>query len=102
MSRQKLNQLFQAAQRVAPPAASATLAENVARALRQEPLEARPAPASLFEELNAWFPRLALLTLVVLAVGVAVNLALGASDPADLGAGLTQISAPWWLVPGEY
>jgi len=102
MTRKKLDQLFQAARAVAAPAASATLAEDVVRALRQEPLEAGRVPPGLFEELNARFPRLALVALAVLAVGVAVNVALGTVDPDGLDAGLTQISAPWWLVPGEF
>ena len=102
MTRKKLDQLFQAARAVAAPAASATLAEDVERALRQEPPAASHVPPSLFEELNARFPRLALTALVALVVGVAVNLALSATDPADLGEGLTQISAPAWLVPGEF
>ena len=102
MRTQKLNQLFEAAQRVAPPAASASLAEEVVRALRQEPPDARTVPASLFEELNARFPRLAFLTLVVLALGVTVNLTLGTTDTTDLDADVAQISAPWWLSSGGF
>jgi len=102
MRGKKLDQLFQAARGVTAPAASATLAEEVVRALRREPLATVREPSTLMEELNAGFPRLALVTLVILALGVAANMALGPADNAGLDAGLPPISAPGWLVPEEF
>lgn len=102
MTGKKLDQLFHAARGVAAPATSATLAEEVVRTLWQEPPEAGCDPLTLLEELNVRFPRLAWLTLVILTLGVAANVALGTTDTTGLDAGLPPISAPWWLVPGEF
>ena len=72
------------------------------RLLRQEPPVPGRETVTLMEELNARFPRLAWLTLVILALGVAANMALGTADTAGLDADLPPISAPWWLLPGQF
>jgi len=97
MSEKKLKQLLAAARQVTGPVPSAGFADGVVRALRQEP---PPGEPSLFDELNALFPRLALAALGVMALGVAANLALGASELTDWGDGMAQISTQWLLLPG--
>jgi hypothetical protein len=92
MSGDKLDQLFQAARRENAPAPSPNFADDVVRVLRREPAAGAPGRPSLWEELNAGFPRLAVATLVVLALGVAVNLALGTVEWKDLSDGLAQLS----------
>lgn len=99
MSGKKLNQLFQAARHAAPPPLPGNLAEEVVRALRGEPPRGPAPAATLFEELNAGFARLAVVTVIILALGVAANLALGTPEITDLGDGLAQISAQWLLLP---
>jgi len=101
MSEKKLNQLFAAARRSTGPKPSAGFADQVVRSLRQEPPTGEPEP-SLFDELNALFPRVALAALAVIALGVAANLALGASELTDWGDGVTQISTQWFLLPGGF
>ena len=92
MSGDKLNQLFQAARREDDPAPPATFADDVVRVLRREPAEPAPGRPSLWDELNAGFPRLIVAALVVLALGLAANLALGTVGWKDLRDGLTQLS----------
>ena len=99
MSGKKLQQLFQAARQSAAPEPSAGFAEEVVDAIRREPPSPPRGAPSLFDELNALFPRLALATLAVMALGVAANLALGTADLTVWGDGVAQISAPWFLLP---
>jgi hypothetical protein len=92
MSGDKLNQLFQAARRANAPTPSPTFADDVVRVLRREPNAGAPGRLSLWDELNAGFPRLVVAALVVLALGVAANLALGTVDWKDLRDGVAQLS----------
>jgi hypothetical protein len=102
MSEKKLNQLWQAAKSIPAPSAPVTLAGDVVRALQREPALATPNPPTLFEELNARFPRLAVASLVVLGLGVAANLALGPMEATDLGDGSAPVSTQEWLLPASF
>ncbi len=62
MNENKLKQLFAAARRSSAPPPPPDFAEDVLRAARQLPRNARALPyeANIFEQLNSWFPRVAL------------------------------------------
>jgi hypothetical protein len=98
MSERKLNQLFQAARKVAPPPLSTTLADDVVRAIKQSPSGKVSGP-TLFEELNTRFAVLATVTVLILILGVAANLAMGTQEITDWSGGVAQLSAQWFLLP---
>jgi len=99
MTGRKLNQLFQAARRETAPEPPPDFADALVRTLRREPPSPPPGEPSLFDELNALFPRLALAALLVMALGVAANLALGTSELTDWDDSLPPVSTQWFLLP---
>jgi hypothetical protein len=57
MNNQKLNHLFRAARKEAPPSAEPGFAKLVLAAIRQESIGRETEAASLFDQLGGLFPR---------------------------------------------
>jgi hypothetical protein len=84
----KLDLLFKAARGEAPPPAPADFDAEVMRVLR---LSSRPKPLSLFEQLDAWFPRLAVSAALLIGFSVlADNWGSG-----NLTSDVAQLSEQW-------
>ena len=92
MNDTKLKNLFAAARREVPPAATDGFDLLVMQAVRREP--ARRAATTIFDELNALFPRFAWAAISVIAVCVAGDWLAGAPSLTD---GVAQISQQWLL-----
>ncbi len=100
MNDKKLKQLFAAAHRQAAPTPPADFAGDVLRAIHNSPPPTTSAMPSLFDQLDALFPRIAVGALAIMALGVATDYGLSAAGLPDLGDGISQISAQWLLIPG--
>ena len=92
MNETKLNQLFRTARKEIPPGPAAGFENLVLAALRHEP---SPGSISLFDQLGALLPRLAVATGLAVAVCVAVDFGLGALGMPNLTEGVAQISSQW-------
>ena len=92
MNETKLNQLFRTARKETPPGPAAGFENLVLAALRHEP---PPGEVSLFDQLDALLPRLAVATGAVVAVCLAVDFGLGALGVPSLADGVAQISDQW-------
>ena len=97
MNDQKLKQLFAAAQKAAAPVPSADFAADVLRAVRREPAARMPEPGSVFDQLNRWFPRVALASAVIIILCLAADFGLTSTGLPDLGDGAAQISSQFDL-----
>ena len=90
MNENKLKQLFAAARRSTAPEPPKDFAEDVLRAARQLPRDRHGSPfePGIFEQLNAWFPRVALAAAALICLCVALELGYtsgGTSTTADDG-----------------
>lgn len=101
MTEHKQNQLLAAARQAPVPVLPSDWAEGVVRAVRQESIR-RPAPRTLWEELNVRFTRLALGSLALLALGLAANLALSPDPANDWDDGPGSSAAQWWVLPDAF
>ena len=68
MNHRKLKQLFASARQETAPAPPEDFAADVLRAIRREPPVAAPETISIFDQLNLWFPRLALAASAVIVL----------------------------------
>jgi len=93
MNEEKLKKLIAAARREAPPAPPADFAADLLRAVRREPPAAPPAPATIFDQLSGWFPRLALAAAVIIILCLAADFALSSAGLPDLGDGAAQMTS---------
>ena len=98
MNDRKLKQLFASAQKDTAPAPPEGFAMDVLRAIRREPA-APPETVSVFDQLNLWFPRLALAASAVIVVCLALDYGLTAAGVPSLSDGAAQLSAQWLLTP---
>lgn len=89
MNDRKLRKLFEAARSEPQPTPSADFAAEALRAIRRGRW---PQPPSLFDELNALFPRLAWSAAVVIALCVAVDLLI---PTTSLSEDVAQVSEQW-------
>ena len=80
MTEKKLNHLFEQARNESAPPVPPDFAAGVLRAVRREPSPRAPAPASIFDQLNFLFPRLALAAAAVIVLCVLGNCLLPAAD----------------------
>jgi hypothetical protein len=95
MKEQKLSKLFAAARQEPVSMPPADFDVQVLQAIRQETRrQTDPEPASLFDQLNRLFPRLAWASLFVIAAGIGVDYLTSTQLP-DLTDGVTQISNQW-------
>ena len=99
MNNLKLKQLFAAARRETPPVPATDFAAAVLRVARRETPEEMPAPAGILEQLNGWFPRLALASLMLIVLCVAADNLLTAASPADSGDMAAQFSSQYFAGP---
>ena len=77
MNDRKLKQLFASARKATAPTPPADFAADVLRMIRHEP-PAAPATISIFDQLNLWFPRLALAASAVIVLCLAADWGLAA------------------------
>lgn len=92
MKDHKLKQLFAAARNEAAPPPSPGFAEDVLRAVRREP-ETTARTASLFDQLNALFPRVAFAAVAVIVLCVALDFGFTSAGLLELGDGSAQLSS---------
>ena len=97
MNEKKLNQLFASARNEAAPPPPADFAADVLRAVHREPTVAAPPAASLFDQLNFLFPRLALAAAVVIGLCVAADFGFTSAGLPEPGDGAAQWSAQFDL-----
>ena len=97
MNENKLKQLFAVARKDAAPVPPADFAADVLRAVRQEPPARQAEPGSVFDQLNRWFPRLALASAAIILLCIAVDYSLTSAGLPELGDGAAQISSQFDL-----
>ena len=97
MNHRKLKQLFASARRESAPVPPEDLAADVLRAIRREPPVAAPETISMFDQLNLWFPRLALAASAVIVLCVAADYGLTVAGMPGLSDGVSQLSAQWFM-----
>ncbi len=102
MNERKWKQLFAVVRKEAAPAPSEDLAANVLRAIRTGRSAEKPETLSIFDQLNLLFPRLAWTAAAIIAFSVAADWGLTAAGVPDVGDGVSQISAQWFLPPNEF
>lgn len=92
MNDEKLKKLFAAARSEMPPTPPSGFDEQVIRAMRNE---VRRAPVSLWEQLDALFPRLAIASVLVVGACVLGDYYYSAVHPAGLEAEVNAIAEQW-------
>jgi len=96
MNPKKWNQLFAAARREAAPAPAPDFAADVVRAIHNLRPQTAPA-ASIFDQLNVLFPRLAWAAAAIIVLSLAADWAVTAAGLPGLGEAVSGISAQWFL-----
>jgi len=99
MNHRKLKQLFASARRETAPAPPQDFAADVLRAIRREPPVVAPETISIFDQLNLWFPRLALAASAVIVLCLAADYGLTMAGVPGLSDGVSQLSSQWLLTP---
>jgi hypothetical protein len=97
MNERKLKQLFTSARQKTAPVPPEDFAADVLRAIRREPPAAASESILIFDQLNLWFPRLALAASAVIVLCVAADYGLTAAGVPGLSDGVSQLSAQWLL-----
>jgi hypothetical protein len=97
MNENKLKRLFAAAQKEAAPVPPADFAADVLRAVRREPAPRLPESGSVFDQLNRWFPRIAIASAVIILLCIAADFGLTSAGLPELGDGAAQISSQFDL-----
>jgi len=97
MNENKLKQLFTAARNEAAPAPPAGFTADVLRALPREVSAGEPEISSVFDQLNRWFPRLALAAAAIIILCVAADYGLTSAGLPELGDGAAQLSSQYDL-----
>ena len=95
MNEKKLNQLFGAARKETALLPEAGFENLVLSAIRREARTGATESFSLFDQLSAWFPRLAWATALVVALCVAADFGLASFEVPSLTDGVAQISDQW-------
>jgi len=97
MKENKLKHLFAAARKTAAPVPPADFAADVLRAIHREPAVRPPVPGSVFDQLNRWFPRLALASAAIIILCIAADYGLTSAGLPELGDGAAQLSSQYDL-----
>jgi hypothetical protein len=92
MNERDLKKLMDAARRETPPVPPPDFAACVMAAVRREPHE---KAATLWEQLDRLFPRLAIAAAAVMAVCALADICQSALYPSNLIADLNEISEQW-------
>lgn len=93
MKNSRLNKLFELARAETAPVPPPDFAADVLRAVRREP-SCRPAGTlPVFEQLNGWFPRIAVAAAALMLLCVAADFGLTAAGMPELGDSVSQASA---------
>ena len=95
MKSSKLQQLFSRAQTDTPPCPRSDFEARVMREIRKE---CRPAPVTLFNQLNDMFPRFALAAVVLMVICAVGDLWSSGGYEQDLTSGLAQASQDWQFI----
>jgi hypothetical protein len=98
MNNRKLKQLFAAARKETAPAPAEDFAADVLHIIRREP-PTTPEAFLIFDQLNLWFPRIALAASAVIVLCFALDYGLTAAGVPSLSDGVSQLSAQWLLTP---
>ena len=98
MNEKKLQQLFAAARRSKAPAPSADFAADVLRMARQMPRDQQEPARGVLEQLNSWFPRVALAAAAVIVLCVALELGYSATASASGDDGTVDSSQAFYSV----
>ena len=93
MNNDKLNQLFSAARNETPPSPPADFEADVLRAIQREAPLSR-GDASLFDQLNLWFPKIAWVAVCIICFCVAGEIVASLNSPS-LGDGVAELSDQW-------
>jgi hypothetical protein len=91
-SEQKLQKLFTAARAEVGPTPKPNFPFKVMGALRRD---ARPEPASLFDQLGLLFPRLGLAAVLLTAAFIAADSWHSSLFATDLTSGVAEVSDQW-------
>jgi hypothetical protein len=92
MNDEEMKRLMVSARREVAPSPPEGFAARVMMAVRREP---RALPMTLWEQLDAIFPRLAFAAAAVIAACLLADFCHSAMRPSDLSAGLDEISEQW-------
>ena len=94
MNDQKLKQLFGAARKEIPPSPTEGFGLLVLQEIHRDPTRAE---ASVFDQLTAWFPRIALAAAAMIALCVASEFIFSRTAPS-LADSASQLSDQWVFV----
>ena len=98
MNARKLKRLFASARKEIAPAPPPDFAEDVLQAIRREPAT-EPEPISISDQLNLWFPHVALMASAVIVLCIALDYGMTAAGVPSLSDGVSQLSSQWLLTP---
>ena len=101
MNEKKLKQLFASARKEVAPAVSPDFAGDVLRAVRREPVPGPAESFSVWEHLNALFPRLALAAAAVIVLCVAADWGLTAAGMPGISEGTAQLTSQFLFNPED-
>ena len=97
MNDQKLKNLYAAARKEVAPVPPADFTADVLRAVHREPVVSMPVSGSVFDQLNRWFPRLAIASAAVIIICIAADYGLTSAGLPELGDGAAQLSSQFDL-----
>jgi len=97
MNDRKLDQLFHAARHESPAAPPEGFELQMLQAIHRESVATGRETIPIFDQLNAWFPRLAWAAAAIIALSVAADYGLTATGTPGLNDGVSQVSAHWLL-----
>ena len=95
MNKQKLEKLFTTARKETAPAPPEDFAADVLRAIRNGSQIKVAETFSTFDQLNLLFPRFALASVALIALGIAADYGMTVAGVPDLSDGISQISSQW-------
>ena len=102
MKNQKLDRLFESARSERAPVPTLDFAGDVLRAIGREPLPSAPGDVTIFDQLNALFPRIALAAAAIILLSLAADYGLTAAGTPSLSESAAQISAQQFLPTDQY